>query len=119
MLIKQPEAIKTSEITSRTDYRNRRRFIRDSALSAIALASPAFSGTKLKDLTTSAYQLDDELTSYDDITSYNNFYEFGVDKSDPKIHSKNFKPKPWSLSISGECAASGTFDLEDFISPYR
>ena len=122
MLIKQPDAVKPSEITSRTDYWNRRRFIRDCAASAIGFglfASPAFSGTKLKDVTTSPYQLDEELTPYDNITSYNNFYEFGTDKSDPKIHSKNFKPKPWSLSVSGECEATGTFALEDFINPHR
>lgn len=125
MLIKQADAVKPSEITSQNDYLNRRQFMRDTVLSAIAIgspgliSSPAFAGTKLEYVTTNAYGLDEPLTPYDDITSYNNFYEFGTDKGDPKSHSKMFKPKPWSLSVSGECEMPGTYGLEDFMSPHQ
>ena len=125
MLIKRPDDIKPSEITSKTDYRNRRRFMQESAIGVIALSTPAlfsrpaYAGTKLDDVTKGGYQVDEELTPYDDITSYNNFYEFGTGKSDPKENSGRFMPKPWSLEVTGECEMPGTYDLEDFISPHQ
>ena len=125
MLIKRPGDIKPSEITSKTDYCNRRRFMRESAIGVIALSTPALfsqpaqAGTKLDGITKGVYQIDEELTPYDDITSYNNFYEFGTGKSDPKEHSGGFMPKPWSLEVTGECEMPGTYALEDFISPHQ
>ena len=125
MLIKRPDEIKPSEITRKTDYLDRRRFMRESAIGVIALSTPALfspsvhAGTKLEGVTKSAYQVDDELTPYDDITSYNNFYEFGTGKSDPKSNSGGFMPKPWSLEVTGECEMPGTYELEDFISPHQ
>ena len=62
---------------------------------------------------------DEELTSYEDITRYNNFYEFGTDKGDPKRHSGRFKPRPWSVSFSGECEQPGELDLDDVINPHQ
>ena len=125
MLIKRPGDIKPSEITSKTDYCNRRRFMQESAIGVIALSTPALfsqpaqAGTKLDGVTKGVYQIDEELTPYDDITSYNNFYEFGTGKSDPKEHSGGFMPKPWSLEVTGECEMPGTYALEDFISPHQ
>ena len=125
MLIKRPGDIKPSEITSKTDYCNRRRFMRESAIGVIALSTPALfsrpvqAGTKLDGVTKGVYQVDEELTPYDDITSYNNFYEFGTGKSDPKENSAGFMPKPWSLEVTGECEMPGTYALEDFISPHQ
>ena len=57
------------------------------------------------------------LNSYDDITSYNNFYEFGTDKDDPKPNSKNFKPTPWTIAVEGDVAKPAKYALEDFIKP--
>ena len=124
MLIKRPDDIKPSEITAKKDFLNRRRFMRESAAGVIAVSTPlllpgsAQAGNKLNDVVKSAYQLDDELTPYDDITSYNNFYEFGTGKSDPVENSQDFKTKPWGLEVWGECENPGNFNLEDFINPH-
>ena len=124
MLIKQAHAIKSTEITDQSVYIDRRKFMRQAAAGAIggsaALMLPpqALAGTKLSDVTKSAYTVEDDLTPPEDITSYNNFYEFGTGKGDPEKNSQDFMPKPWSLSVSGECGNPGNFDLEDFLNPY-
>jgi sulfoxide reductase catalytic subunit YedY len=55
--------------------------------------------------------------SYEDITTYNNYYEFGTDKSDPAANSHKFKPTPWSVTIDGEAEVKGRFTLEDILKP--
>ena len=56
--------------------------------------------------------------SWDDITSYNNFYEFGLDKADPKENAQDFRTQPWSVEIAGECDAPGKLTLEDILKPH-
>jgi len=60
----------------------------------------------------------DALTPYEAVTEYNNFYEFGTDKSDPAANSGKFKPRPWQVTVDGECAHPGTYDLDDFLKPH-
>tara|TARA_B110000483_G_C18043160_1_gene483427 strand:+ start:33 stop:992 length:960 start_codon:yes stop_codon:yes gene_type:complete len=62
-----------------------------------------------------------ELTShsFQDITNYNNFYEFGTSKRDPAKNSHTLNPSPWHVSVTGECSNQGDYDLEDFIAPYQ
>jgi sulfoxide reductase catalytic subunit YedY len=62
--------------------------------------------------------LDEELTEEADATSYNNFYEFGTDKEDPKRNSKRFKTDDWTIEVSGECAKPGTYDFEALMKPF-
>jgi sulfoxide reductase catalytic subunit YedY len=62
---------------------------------------------------------DEELTKFEDITTYNNFYEFGINKEDPSEKSGLFKPKPWSVSIEGECNNPGEYNIEDLIKPHQ
>ena len=62
--------------------------------------------------------IDDELTALEDITGYNNFYEFGTGKGDPARYSGNFKPLPWSIRVEGECEKPGVIDYEDLIASY-
>ena len=137
MLIKRPDAIRPSEITSPSVFRNRRRFMRDTAsiagaamlgagLSllgarrAAALATdPDATGRKLEGVGESAWRTDEELTPYSDITSYNNFYEFGTDKRDPARHSGSFTPLPWKVAVLGECAKPGEYDYDDIVKPHR
>ncbi len=57
----------------------------------------------------------DKLTAYKDVTSYNNFYEFGTDKSDPAETASTLKPRPWSVVVEGECAKPRTFGLDDLL----
>jgi sulfoxide reductase catalytic subunit YedY len=61
-------------------------------------------------------ELDERLNSYEDITTYNNFYEFGTDKADPARHSRDFRPRPWTVEISGHCNRPGEYALEDVLS---
>ena len=126
MLIKTPDPIKPSEITDKQLYLNRRRFIRDGArfgvagalLNTVSLGS-VLAGVKLDAVRNNEYSTDEELTDYDAVTSYNNFYEFGTHKSDPAKHSGAFKPQPWSVVIDGECMKPGTYAYEDIIKPHQ
>jgi len=131
MLIKQPEQLKSSDITPREVFINRRKFIvgagaiagAASGLSAprqsSALASdPASPGNKLAGVVDGGYKVDKEPHSWKDITSYNNFYEFGTGKSDPVANAQNFKTTPWTVKVEGECDKPGDYALEDFIKPH-
>ena len=137
MLIKRPNDIQPSEITPRSIFRDRRRFMRDSAgLATAAMLGGGLSllgpraagalaadenatGPKLEGVVESAYRVDEELTPYSDITSYNNFYEFGTDKRDPSRHAGDFTPRPWTVKVLGECEKPGEYDYEDIVKPHR
>lgn len=60
---------------------------------------------------------DESLTPYQDVVTYNNFYEFGMDKEDPYRNSQSFNVDPWSIDIGGECAKPGVYHLEDLVQP--
>lgn len=135
MLIRKPDDINPSEITPEPAYLDRRRFLRNAlyagAAGTLAITVPGLVTGKEKtppgtahlaplgDVVNSPYSTAEELTPYEDITTYNNFYEFGTDKSDPAQHSGKFKPRPWSIAVEGECARPGVYDLEDFIAPHQ
>src|SRR5579885_64311 len=130
MLIKKPPDIKPSEITSKSLFLRRREFLSVSINSTAAIAtaglaggllapSAAQAGTKLQGIVKSPFSTKEELTPYEDVTTYNNFYEFGTNKEDPAEYSKDFKPLPWTLKVEGACNKPGTFQLEDFIKPHQ
>ena len=136
MLIKRPDDIQPSEITPRATFLDRRRFMRDTASIATAAAlgglallgarvasalasDPDATGQKLEGVVESAWRTDEELTPYSDITSYNNFYEFGTDKRDPARHAGNFTPMPWKVQVLGECDKPGEYDYDDIVKPHR
>jgi sulfoxide reductase catalytic subunit YedY len=116
MLIKKPVDIRPSGITSESNYLNRRKFVGTAAAAAPALLLN--SGCTNADTPVSLAT--DELVPnpLEDIMSYNNFYEFGLDKGDPARYSDKFKPKPWSVKIDGEAEVTGTFDFEDVVGPH-
>jgi sulfoxide reductase catalytic subunit YedY len=144
MLIKKPADIRESEVTPKELYLRRREFIRaaGSIAAGAAVAASAgglvtgaarvageegagtaegsasqnpnaykFSGLKKP----SPYDTDEKLNSYRDITTYNNFYEFGLDKSDPARNAHTLKPRPWSIVVEGHCHKPGRYDIEDFV----
>ena len=113
MLIRRSSDIPSSEITPEALYVNRRQFL-GAAAGAIA-ASSAIPGVARA----MRPQDKDELTPYEDVTTYNNFYEFGTDKADPAEHSKGFKTKPWSVVVDGLVKKPFTMQLEDLIKPYK
>jgi sulfoxide reductase catalytic subunit YedY len=123
MIFRRPPDIPSSEITPESVYFDRRRFIRAGA-AALAAAPAALAAdvadrvpqeipARFRDMRT---ELDERLNSYEDITSYNNFYEFGTDKSDPRRNSRDFRPRPWTVRIGGHCNKPGTYPLEDILS---
>ena len=109
-----PHPIASSEITSESEYLNRREFLREAGL--IGLATAGFAGLPG---CIGAQQTRDELTPYEDVTQYNNFYEFGSDKSDPARFEDVFRTKPWSVKIDGLVSKPGAYNLEDFLKPYK
>ncbi|MGH8245893.1 MAG: protein-methionine-sulfoxide reductase catalytic subunit MsrP [Gammaproteobacteria bacterium] len=125
MLIKRPTDVEFSEITDQRLYLSRRAFMRDSAVAGIAglagltwTGKAALAGEKLTGIHPSPLSTTEEMTPFEHVTTYNNFYEFGSGKSDPAENSDGFRPRPWSLAVEGECAKPGTYDLEDFIRPH-
>ncbi len=113
MLIRRAPSIKPSEITSESDYLARRDFIAASGLLAGSLLFPE----SLRALAPSG-GADDELTPYEDVTGYNNFYEFGTGKDDPARNAGSLQTKPWTVNIEGEVARPGSYDLEDLLRPH-
>jgi sulfoxide reductase catalytic subunit YedY len=116
----------SSEITPESVYLNRRQLLRAAGISGAAALLPGTAAAdeipsrykRIADVQKSAFSTAAEPTAYADVTSYNNFYEFGTDKGDPAAYSGNFKPAPWSVQISGEAELTGTFTLEDILAPH-
>ena len=113
----------SSEITPRAVFESRRDFIKQLALGSIAGGSllamanrEAFAQTganpKLAAKLNPAYSSMDKPSAYKDATTYNNFYEFGTDKSDPAQNAGTLKPRPWTVSIEGEVKKPMTLDLD-------
>jgi sulfoxide reductase catalytic subunit YedY len=126
MLIKRPAPgssanIAPSEIIAEAVYLNRRRLLQ-AALAAgvtgIGTAWPLHATAEEQALEfrrNTKYSLDEPPNDYVDVTTYNNFYEFGLDKSAPSQNSGKFKPSPWSVTVSGEAEVTGKFALEDIL----
>jgi len=64
------------------------------------------------------YSVTETPNSFKDISTYNNYYEFGTDKSDPSENAQKFQPRPWTVVIGGECEAPGTLALDDLLKPH-
>jgi sulfoxide reductase catalytic subunit YedY len=115
-----------SEITPREVFESRRQFIRQLAAGSIAgpallemLSREAFaqnaSAQKLTAQAHPGYRLSDKPTSYQDATTYNNFYEFGTDKSDPARYGATLKTRPWTVAIEGEVHKPITLDIDSLL----
>lgn len=113
--------IPSYEITSESAYLNRRKLIQSVGLLSlgVGISERSFgqdqSVQTLQSIKNEKYSTSETPNSYSDITTYNNFYEFGMQKSDPYMNSGMFEPKPWSVEVSGEAKITGTFDIEDLI----
>lgn len=126
MLIKKTDDIKSSEITSKELYQSRRDFLSVSALSlgtiAAAISAPgllfssreaeASTAAKLTGLRKSAFSTSETMTPYKDVTTYNNFYEFGTDKYSPAQLAGTLNPRPWTISVEGEVKHAKTYDID-------
>jgi sulfoxide reductase catalytic subunit YedY len=114
-----------SEITPEPVYRARRRLLAGALGIVAASALPAGSafaagptGAALSSRRNAALSTDEPPNSWEDITTYNNFYEFGTDKSDPARNAGSLRTRPWSVAIGGACEVKGTFALEDLLKPH-
>jgi len=114
---KSKNDIVSSEITSESAYVNRRQFMKDTGL--ISLTAGGIMAACREGAAAQEQDLKAEQTPYDDVTSYNNYYEFGTDKEDPKANAQQFKTKPWSVKVDGLVGKPATYQLEDFIKPYK
>lgn len=126
MLIKKPADIRPSEITSENNYLNRRDFMRAGAAIGGSVLAPATMGAivpdarsaKLAGVNPSSFSTDEAPNSFEDITTYNNYYEFGTGKEDPFENAQDFEPRPWTVSVEGFAEKTGTFDFDDFVKPF-
>ena len=112
--------VRPADITPETLYRTRREWMKmaSAALGGIAMHSmvPQLArAAQEKPKTKGLYDTDEKVNSYKDITTYNNFYEFGTDKSDPAENSEKFKPKPWSVAVEGHVKKPAVYNLEDIL----
>ena len=122
MLIKKPQDILSSEITDEAIYQQRRKFITSSiGLSAAATLLPlkssvaGYGGKALEFNKNTQFNTSEGLTSFDKITNYNNFYEFGTDKYSPAKNAQALTTDPWSVTIEGEVEKPGVLHLEDIL----
>jgi sulfoxide reductase catalytic subunit YedY len=124
MLIKKKEDIRSSEITPRSVYLNRRKFLAGAALAGAAAAtglgvreivspsSIALAGNKIEGIQKSPFSTTETITPYKDVTNYNNYYEFSTDKDGPAKLAKDFRTRPWKVKIDGLVEKKQDLDLD-------
>ncbi|PYP86765.1 MAG: protein-methionine-sulfoxide reductase catalytic subunit MsrP [Candidatus Angelobacter sp. Gp1-AA117] len=128
MLIKKPGDIPSSEITSKSNYFTRRKFITGAAATGAAIAAGLYlrnhdgpledtvhAGSKLSGIVKSQYSTTEKPTSFKDITNYNNYYEFGTDKYSPAGLAANFHTRPWTVSIEGMVKKPKKLDIDTIL----
>src|SRR5271170_1821943 len=130
MLIGKPAAIPSSEITPKATYLNRRNFLAGAAIAgAAALTGVAFrdladlvdpsltaqANAKIDGLQKSPFSTTEKETPYKDVTNYNNFYEFSTDKYEPATLAKDFKTRPWTVTIDGDVKKKQVLDVDTII----
>ena len=128
MLIKKAADLRESDVTPKETFLKRRDFLAVAGSAAVGVATNGFglagspdafaqnpAAQKLTNLKKSPFSTDEKLNSYKDITTYNNFYEFGLDKADPGKYAHTLKPKPWSVVVEGQCGKPGTYNIEDIM----
>jgi sulfoxide reductase catalytic subunit YedY len=138
MLIGRPADIPSSEITDEGLYLRRREFMRLTGRAALAMAAgplaaacgtdsgaasaaPLAAGrqTPLSGIKEKVVTTDEKLNGFEDITSYNNFYEFGLGKDDPQRYAGRMKTSPWKVKIDGHCNKPAEYLIEDLVRPHQ
>jgi len=134
MLIRRPSDVPSSEITPESVYLARREFIARAGRLGAAFAGATLagglgcdSGEARSERTANGVlerpagesrSDDDKVNSYEDITSYNNYYEFGTDKSDPKENAQQFRTRPWTVAVDGLVKKPATYAFDDLVKPH-
>ena len=116
MLIQKPADIRYSEITPKSVYLNRRKFLAGAPAAFLgARAARAQAGAKLPNLAKSPFSTTEKPNTYADVTHYNNFYEFGTSKQQPAQNATNFKTSPWTVSVEGEVGKPRKFSMDEIM----
>lgn len=127
MLIKKADDIRSSEITPKSVYLNRRKFLAGVAAAGAAAATAAelreifspsvtvHAGNKINGVQKSPFSTTETITPYKDVTHYNNYYEFGTEKTDPAEEAKNFRTRPWKVKIDGLVEKKQELDIDAII----
>jgi sulfoxide reductase catalytic subunit YedY len=125
--INKPTDILSSDITPRTLYLNRRDFLRATAVvGAVTFggsvvgelvwpSNTASAGSKIDGIQKGKFSTDEKITPYNDVTHYNNYYEFSTDKEGPAQLAKNFRARPWTVAIDGLVSKKKTFDVDSIM----
>ncbi|WP_116138048.1 protein-methionine-sulfoxide reductase catalytic subunit MsrP [Trinickia diaoshuihuensis] len=124
------EDIAASDITARAVFDNRRRVLQAAGAAGLAVAggalgfgraafgayaSPDAKAHKLVAATNAKFVVDEKVTPYQDVTTYNNFYEFGTGKSDPSQNAGTLRPHPWRISVEGEIKNPKVYDIDELL----
>ena len=122
MLIRKDAPIPSSEITPEDLYYNRRDFIRTAAFATAGVVAagcgmddPALAQAGLPNVRKGPFGTDEKQNSWDEITGYNNFYEFGTDKSDPSRYAGRMTVRPWAVKVDGHVGKPADYDVDDII----
>jgi sulfoxide reductase catalytic subunit YedY len=126
MLLKRKADLTHADVTPKDVYTNRRKFLRDMGIAGVtafagerilSLATPnltAYATSKLN-FVKGQFNTDEKQTPINDVTHYNNFYEFGTDKSDPAKNAQNFRTSPWTVSVEGEVKSPRKFSMDELL----
>ena len=121
MPIRRPPPLPPSAVTPEAVYLGRRQLLAGALGFAAAASLPAAAepaGERLVYSRNAALSTAEPANSWDDITGYNNYYEFGTGKSDPAANAGALRTRPWSVVVSGEVESPGRYTLEDFLKPH-
>ena len=127
MLIQKRPDLRWSDVTPRAAYLGRREFLQAVGLAAAAGGAGLLStsdveaqtGQKIPNVKKGPFGTDEALTPYKDVTTYNNFYEFGSDKDEPSKYTHTLKTRPWDVTIDGAVGKPGKFALDNLVKPYQ
>jgi methionine sulfoxide reductase catalytic subunit len=128
MLIRRAADIRSSDITDKRLYHGRREFLQ-AATATVAVAAagivgdeaclhaatPAPHGRKLENIKKSPLSTTEKPNTWEQITTYNNFYEFGTSYDSASTYGRSLKPEPWTVTVDGECNKKGMMNLEDVL----
>ena len=126
MLLQRKPDLTYADVTPKDLYFNRRKFLKAMGIAGAALAGRSLlhlvfpsrnvlAATKFTGLVKSPFSTTEKETSFQDITHYNNFYEFGVDKSQPAKNAQNFRTSPWTVSVEGEVKTKRKLSMDEIL----
>jgi len=127
MLIRKASDLTYADVTPKSVYLNRRKFLQAMGIAGAAAAAgsrvfdvafplrSALAGTQFTGLIKSPFSTTEKQNSLSDVSHYNNYYEFGTDKSDPAKNAQNFKTSPWTVSVEGEVSKPRKFTMDEIL----